>query len=610
MTAHIRLVSSEAGDGAEPRAPEENAADCADAPIGLPEEGGSKREAILGEAPPPLAIEPDDRTRRQGKTSGGRTTGVGKLIAFVWPPKRKAVSRVAGVGGEGERKGDEAPAVSPAAIRDEGPIGLAEESGPGSLVADRQTPAASAASVEGAGERKDEWPVGDAAPLQGVAGEAANAAAEGEPGGSRDGSALAGARRSRYRGKVAIAAALAAGVALAAIVVLNWPHEAPPAPVETGMVANAPAKLMAPAAALASVPPREEPNVSHERPLIVETRGDEFAEMLSFKAGANPDTASPAPAAAKADSAAVPAPAAPASAPVGGIAGLKKAEDGAAVEGVAKAAPGAPVALLQPVAAAQPVAPAHPGSEEGRLAAATSEAKAPAAQGGEAGLVDGVSEPGSRAPVPSPALPAPRPVAPAPAPQEQGLGEAGKIEARLDILETELKDRSSETRARIVAEKAETHTLEKIAELGALVKRLAGQVKDLQDKVDMLSTGADEKFADLTRRVALSEANRAVASAENASAGGVASAPEKEGAGSSNGGERTRVKAVADDVRRNYRIQAASPGLAMLTIIDGSPDEKPVEVAIGTELPFYGKVRSIEQHGEAWVVKADRGSIE
>src|SRR5271166_6417960 len=111
MTAHIRLVSSEAGDGAEPRAPEENAADCADAPIGLPEEGGSMREAILGEAPPPLAIEPDDRTRRQGKTSGGRTRGVGKLIAFVWPPKRKAVSRVAGVGGEGERKGDEAPGV-------------------------------------------------------------------------------------------------------------------------------------------------------------------------------------------------------------------------------------------------------------------------------------------------------------------------------------------------------------------------------------------------------------------------------------------------------------------------------------------------------------------
>jgi hypothetical protein len=33
-------------------------------------------------------------------------------------------------------------------------------------------------------------------------------------------------------------------------------------------------------------------------------------------------------------------------------------------------------------------------------------------------------------------------------------------------------------------------------------------------------------------------------------------------------------------------------------------------VAIGTNLPGYGKVRSIEQHGQAWVVKADRGSIQ
>ena len=96
-----------------------------------------------------------------------------------------------------------------------------------------------------------------------------------------------------------------------------------------------------------------------------------------------------------------------------------------------------------------------------------------------------------------------------------------------------MKDRSNEPRARLEAEKAETHTLEKIAELGALVMRLTGQVKDLQDKLQTLSTGADEKFADLTRRVALGEANRAVASAENAESGGMVG----EGAGA---GERVR----------------------------------------------------------------------
>ena len=214
------------------------------------------------------------------------------------------------------------------------------------------------------------------------------------------------------------------------------------------------------------------------------------------------------------------------------------------------------------------------------------------------------------APTPSAVARDPAPSAAA-LPSEPGLGEAAKIEARLADLETAVKDRSNEARARLEAEKAETHTLEKIAELGALVTRLTGQVKDLQDKVQTLSTGAEEKFADLTRRVALGEANRAVASAENAgSAGSAAQAQEKGSADGSEAQERTRMKVAAADVKRNYRIQAASPGLAMLTAVDGSPDDRPVEVAIGTELPGYGKVLSIEQHGEAWVVKADRGSIE
>jgi hypothetical protein len=196
-------------------------------------------------------------------------------------------------------------------------------------------------------------------------------------------------------------------------------------------------------------------------------------------------------------------------------------------------------------------------------------------------------------------------------PPEPGLGEAAKIEARLTDLETAVKDRSNEARARLDAEKAETHTLEKIAELGALVTRLTGQVKDLQDKVQTLSTGTDEKFADLTRRVALGEANRAVASAENAGSAGLARQAQAKGsADGSEAQERMPMKVAAADVKHNYRIQAASPGLAMLTAVDGSPDDRPVEVAIGTELPGYGKVLSIEQHGEAWVVKADRGSIE
>ena len=38
------------------------------------------------------------------------------------------------------------------------------------------------------------------------------------------------------------------------------------------------------------------------------------------------------------------------------------------------------------------------------------------------------------------------------------------------------------------------------------------------------------------------------------------------------------MKVAGVDQKRNYRIQAASPGLAMLSAIDGGPDDRPVEV--------------------------------
>jgi hypothetical protein len=213
---------------------------------------------------------------------------------------------------------------------------------------------------------------------------------------------------------------------------------------------------------------------------------------------------------------------------------------------------------------------------------------------------------------PDPAEPRRDPVAslpPTPAPRERGLGEAAKIEARLNELESLAKDRASDARARVEAENAETHTLEKITELGALVTRLTGQLKDLEDEMRTLSAGSEEKFADLTRRVALGEANRSVTSAEAASASPPAPSQDKSEA-SGPKPEKTPMKVAGADAKRSYRIQAASPGLAMLSTTDGGADERPLQVEIGTDVPGYGKVRSIEQHGEAWVVKAERGAIQ
>ncbi len=200
---------------------------------------------------------------------------------------------------------------------------------------------------------------------------------------------------------------------------------------------------------------------------------------------------------------------------------------------------------------------------------------------------------------------------PAPETREPGLSEAAKIEARLGEFEAKVKERSNATVTRTDVDKSETQTSDQISRLAAIVTRLTGQVKDLQDQVRTESAGAQEKLEDLTRRVSLSESKSAVAAAERAN---VSQAAEDSAATASAGVEGQaqggRTKVAGGDQKRSYRIQAASPGLAMLSAIDGGPDDRPLEVAIGTDLPGYGKVRSIEQHGQAWVVKADRGSIE
>jgi hypothetical protein len=366
------------------------------------------------------------------------------------------------------------------------------------------------------------------------------------------GPAMAKPRRPLFARKGAIAVVLMTGVAAAAIVVLNWPHGSPPQAVEPGMLADQPTKVMAPSAALATVSPREEPNVAGERPQVRETRGDEVQEVLSFKD-----------------------PKAPASPPAGPVSPVPTPDPAAAAgPTLAVSAPAPSPAAAAPVADSQPE----------KVASLPPPASAPA-------VVRQVA------------------AAPAAAAQEPGLGEVAKIESRLGELEAAIKERSNAPVTRADVDKAETQTSDQISRLAAIVTRLTGQVKDLEDQVRTESAGAQEKLADLTRRVSLSESKSAVAAAERANVSQAAEASAAS-AGVEGQAQGVRTRVGGENQKRSYRIQAASPGLAMLSAIDGGPDDRPLEVAIGTDLPGYGKVRSIEQHGQAWVVKADRGSIE
>jgi hypothetical protein len=524
MGAHIRLVSPEAEDHA---GLDGEAIAVDEAPVGLPEEAGadkgrpaeSRRNDMLGEAAPPLVAEPEDRAGGPG----GRERPKGalaRLIAFARPRKAKAAATIMEAGSESETA-----------------LGKREDKdvGTDTIV----VPAAGATAVANGAEMG----VGSAEPAM----------------------AAAKPRRPLFARKGAIAVVLTTGVAAAAIVILNWPHPSHPQVVEPGMLADQPTKVLAPSAELATVPPREEPNVAGERPQVHETRRDEVQEVLSFKgpqATASPPAGS----------------ASPTPSPVGASFTVTKPAvptPGPAVAAEPTLTVSAPVS--RPMSAA-PVA--DPRAE--KVASLPPPASAPA-------VVTSVA------------------AAPAPEAEAPGLGQAAKIESRLGELEAAIKEPSKANVTRADVDRAETQTSDQIARLAAIVTRLTGQVKDLEDQVRSESTGAQEKLADLTRRVSLSESKSAVAAAESANGAHVAEAASAGVEGQAQGG---RMKVVGVDQKRSYRIQAASPGLAMLSAIDGGPDDRPLEVAIGTDLPGYGKVRSIEQHGQAWVVKADRGSIE
>src|ERR1700722_8954736 len=247
MGAHIRLVSSEnedhAGLDGETIAVDE-------APVGLPEEAGaeknrpaeSRREEMLGEAAPPLVAEPEDRAGGPG----GRERPKGalaRLIAFAGPRKARSAAAIMEVGS------DEAEPESDRALGTRGD----EHAGEEPIV----VPAAGATAVANGAEMG----VGSAEPAM----------------------AAAKPRRPLFARKGAIAVVLTTGVAAAAIVILNWPHPSHPQVVEPGMLADQPTKVLAPSAELATVPPREEPNVAGERPQVHETRRDEVQEVLSFK---------------------------------------------------------------------------------------------------------------------------------------------------------------------------------------------------------------------------------------------------------------------------------------------------------------------------------------
>ncbi|BFL66197.1 hypothetical protein [Roseomonas mucosa] len=151
-----------------------------------------------------------------------------------------------------------------------------------------------------------------------------------------------------------------------------------------------------------------------------------------------------------------------------------------------------------------------------------------------------------------------------------------------------------------------------VTTIGTMVRDLREENRQLRADMAAARERLDAATADLSRRVALAEARGSVAAAMGSP---VPPAPLPAVAAPTPAppvaAVASRTPAPSDTVRRRYRVQAASPGLAMLSEVDNTGESgTQLQVAVGDQVPGYGRITAIAQQGATWVVRAERGSIQ
>jgi hypothetical protein len=202
---------------------------------------------------------------------------------------------------------------------------------------------------------------------------------------------------------------------------------------------------------------------------------------------------------------------------------------------------------------------------------------------------------------------------------------------------------AGELRPAPLAPQEQVQVLELVTQIAAMVRDLRAQ--DAQLRVDFGKAAAENaaRIGDFERRLALAEARHAVSAARDAgesppafpteqTPGHFVPGVEAHGAGSSSATSvpapppppssvaavpvrltraETAVGRRDQDAIKRYRVQAASPGLALLAEIDrGGGDGAQRQVLVGDTIPGYGRIKAIGQRGTAWVVETEHGNIQ
>jgi hypothetical protein len=162
----------------------------------------------------------------------------------------------------------------------------------------------------------------------------------------------------------------------------------------------------------------------------------------------------------------------------------------------------------------------------------------------------------------------------------------------------------------------QVQVLQLVTELGTLVRDQRAEIAQLRQDQQTLDQRVDGSLTDFGRRLSLAEARGAVNAAmgvQTAPAQAAPAATMPVNAVAIPVAVKTPVPAAApaDTTPPRYHVQAASPGLAMLSALDASGgEEQQLPLSPGDSVPGWGKVISISQRGATWVVKTDHGLIQ
>jgi len=212
-----------------------------------------------------------------------------------------------------------------------------------------------------------------------------------------------------------------------------------------------------------------------------------------------------------------------------------------------------------------------------------------------------------------PALVAPAAAPASPVPQQGGAGATPSPVQPSDVVA-----QAEAVRPGPLTPQDQVQVLNMVAEMAHMVHDLKAQDAQLRADLRKASASATARLDDFERRLSMSEARRAMSAA---AAPGEATPSAAEPAAPAvvlpivarpaPFTVTPSLSGAGTAVSRRYRVQAASPGLALLAEVDrGGGDGAQLQVAVGDTLPDLGRVKSIAQKGTAWVVTAERGSVQ